>query len=764
MIKSLIFVSLFIQTTIAQSKVNPSNPAHPQQPPAAPAQTWSTLNGRRPLVVARGGLSGVFPEGTEYAINIAMDSSLPDLVILCNLQMTKDGVGLCLTDIRLDNETNIALFDPKGQKTHNVNGKNVTAWFSVDYTAQQLEQNVQLNQAIYSRPPLYDGQYPIATLDAIIKSEPPKLWLNVQYAAFYTQHGIRMEDFTMKTLSSSSKAFVSSPEISFLKSINGRVNKAVTKVIFQFLDSNEVEPSTNQTYGSIAKDLATIKLFASGIMVPKEYIWPIKPDRYLGPPTTLVADAHKLGLEVYASGFANDLIASYNYSSDPGIEYLQFIDNNASVDGFATDFPSTASAAIACLAYYTTKPTKGQVLVISRDGASGVYPGCTDLAYQQAINDGADIIDCSVQMTKDGVAFCSDTADLMVSTTAMSQFMSKSSIVPEIQSESGIFSFDLTWSEIQTLKPQIVSPYVKDGFQRNPIDQNSGKFVTLSEFLELAKAKAVSGILINIQNAAYLASNKGLDIVGNVSTALSNATFDKQSTQEVMIQSDDTSVLSKFKDIQSYKRVLLIEEKIGDAPQTTVQEIKKYADAVNLRKSSIITTSDSFTTGMTNVVKEMKDANLTVFVHLLKNEYIALAFDYYSDPYAEIATLVQIAAVDGIITAFPATASRYMRSPCSNPNPPKDSFSFIAANPGKLLNSLAEEVRPPAEAPLPPLQVQNVADPPLPAVNNGRKADPGSNASASPSNTPPTSSSADFTNAAYPNLLIMTILISFSLW
>lgn len=162
------------------------------------------------------------------------------------------------------------------------------------------------------------------------------------------------------------------------------------------------------------------------------------------------------------------------------------------------------------------------------------------------------------------------------------------------------------------------------------------------------------------QNAAYLASHRGIDIVGNVSTALSNATFDKQSTQQVMIQSDDTSVLSKFKGIQSYKRVLLIEEKIGDVSGTTVQEIKKYANAVNLPKSSIITATDSFTTGMTNIVKEMKDANLTVFAHLLKNEFVSLAFDYYSDPYVEIATLVQVAMVDGLVTAFPASAIRYM--------------------------------------------------------------------------------------------------------
>jgi len=52
---------------------------------------------------------------------------------------------------------------------------------------------------------------------------------------------------------------------------------------------------------------------------------------------------------------------------------------------------------------------------------------------------------------------------------------------------------------------------------------------------------------------AYRASKKSLDIVDAVSTVLSNATFDKQAKQQVLIQSDDSSVLSKFKDIPSYK-------------------------------------------------------------------------------------------------------------------------------------------------------------------------------------------------------------------
>lgn len=37
-----------------------------------------------------------------------------------------------------------------------------------------------------------------------------------------------------------------------------------------------------------------------------------------------------------------------------------------------------------------------------------------------------------------------------------------------------------------------------NNIQRNPANKNSGKFVTLPEFLELAKAKAVFGILVNI--------------------------------------------------------------------------------------------------------------------------------------------------------------------------------------------------------------------------------------------------------------------------
>lgn len=91
-------------------------------------------------------------------------------------------------------------------------------------------------------------------------------------------------------------------------------------------------------------------------------------------------------------------------------------------------------------------------MIITRNGASGDYPGCTDLAYQKAIDDGADIIDCTVQMSKDGVAFCMGDVDLSALTTALATFMDRSVIIPEIRPQSGVFSFDLAWDEILSLK------------------------------------------------------------------------------------------------------------------------------------------------------------------------------------------------------------------------------------------------------------------------------------------------------------------------
>lgn len=96
------------------------------------------------------------------------------------------------------------------------------------------------------------------------------------------------------------------------------------------------------------------------------------------------------------------------------------------------------------------------VTIISKDGASGDFPSSTDLAYEKAVRDGVDIIDCNVQMSKDKIPFCMSSIDLMSSTnvfdTSFKNLSSTASDIKETTQRSGIFTYSLTMSEIQTLK------------------------------------------------------------------------------------------------------------------------------------------------------------------------------------------------------------------------------------------------------------------------------------------------------------------------
>lgn len=119
-------------------------------------------------------------------------------------------------------------------------------------------------------------------------------------------------------------------------------------------------------------------------------------------------------------------------------------------------------------------------------------------------------------------------------------------------------------------------------------------------------------------------------------------------------------MLFKFKEVPTYKRVLKVKEKISAVPKPAIDEIKKFADAVTVSRNSLVRTSDSFAVGLTEVVKDMHAANISVYVYQLRNEYVTLAFDYFNDPIVEVATFVQTVGVDGIITDYPGTASKYL--------------------------------------------------------------------------------------------------------
>ncbi|KAL2924776.1 Glycerophosphodiester phosphodiesterase GDPDL3 [Bienertia sinuspersici] len=604
---------------------------------------WLTLKGSPPLVIARNGFSGLFPPASSYAYNLAMMTSVPDLVLWCDVQLTKDGVGICFRDLMLDNSSTISFVYPKRGSTYNVNGVEKKGYFPVDFTLKDLTPN----------------------------------------DAFYSQHKLSMRSFLLSASKTVIISHISSSEVAFLRGLAKPFASTKTKLVFRFRDQDLKEPSTNQTYGSLLKNLTMIKSFASGILVPKTYIWPVDSTLYLQPHTSLVADAHKIGLEVFATDFANDASFSYNYSYNPVDEYLSFIDNgDFSVDGLLSDFPITPSEAIA-------KP-----LVISHDGASGDYPGCTDVAYKKAIEDGADVIDCTVQISKDGTPFCMSSVNLLNGTSVgQSQFRTKLSTVDDLQSGPGIFSFSLDWADIQGLTPVITNPYPDYFLYRNPKSKSDGKIVSLADFLGIAKkATSLHGVLIRIENARYLAAKEGFNVTAKVSDALEKAGFNSPKAQKVMIQSSNSSVLKAMKG-KNYELVYHIDEGISGAPKDTVAYIKSFADSVAVNKLSVFPTDGGFLTAATDVVQQLQSAKLPVYVHYLKNEFVSQAYDFFSDPIVEINSFVMGAGVDG-----PKTPPIYM-SP---------------VQPGQLMQLISPTYLPPAEAPNPLLNKAEVTEAPLP--------------------------------------------------
>ncbi|KAG6735435.1 hypothetical protein POTOM_061956 [Populus tomentosa] len=681
------------------------------------ASTWKTLTGNHPLVIARGGFSGLFPDSSSAAFQFAMFTSLPDVVLWCDVQLTKDGEGICAPDLRLENSTSIAQVKQNKDKLYLVNGIPNRGWFTVDFTLNELSP-VFLIQGIYSRSEKFDNMYPIQTVEDVANLKPRGLWLNIQHDAFFKQHNLSMRN---RVLSLSRRVVInhlSSPEVGFLRGVVKRFNLNITKLVFRFLELNVIEPSTNETYGSLSNNFTFIKTFASGILIPKSYIWPLDASTYLQPHTSIVSDAHKAGLEVFVSDFYNDVPLSYNYSYDPVTEYLNFVDNvDFSVDGVLSDFPVTPSATIECFSGLGKNVTpQVNLLVISKNGASGDYPGCTDLAYQKAILDGADVIDCPVQISKDGIPFCLGSINLYDSTTvAQSSYSNRSRIIPQIKAGNGIFTFSLAWSEIQNLTPVISNPYSKFELIRNPNFRNSGKFLTLSDFLALAKnTSSLSGVLISIENAAYLIEKEGLPVTDKVLDVLSKAGYDDPTSKKVMIESTNSSVLMKFRDKNNYEPVYRIEEDIQDAQDAALKDIKDFANSVVISKASVFPESSSFLIGVTNVVPKLQSHGLSVYVETFSNEFVSQAWDFFSDSTVEINSYVMGANISGVITEFPLTSARYKRNRCLGSNGSLPPY-MSPAQPGALMQLIPPGAMPPAEPPNPALTPSDVEEGPLPS-------------------------------------------------
>ena len=83
--------------------------------------------GKPPVVIARGGFSGVFPDSSSKAYEFVSVTTSPNVAVWCDLQLTKDGVGICFPNPNLYNYSDDKDVYPNNKE-----------WFSVDFTWKDL--------------------------------------------------------------------------------------------------------------------------------------------------------------------------------------------------------------------------------------------------------------------------------------------------------------------------------------------------------------------------------------------------------------------------------------------------------------------------------------------------------------------------------------------------------------------------------------------------------------------------------------------------
>ena len=296
------------------------------------------------LIIAHRGASGHRPEHTieSYTVGIAMGADYiePDLV------STKDGVLIARHENEIGGTTDVAEKFPDRKTTRTIDGQSITGWFTEDFTLAEIK-TLRAKERLPFRSHDRDGLYPIPTFDEVVAladaksretGRPIGVYPETKHPTYFRSIGLPLEPPMLETLArhgkhdSTAAVFIQSFEPANLQLLRPQTT---LRLVLLLEAKADVSPAR----------LAEIRTFADGIGPNTRLIVPANADGTLGPPTTLVADAHRAGLVVHVWTLRNEpAFLSPSYGGDPLREYRQFAE--LGVDGIFGDFPDVAAAAL----------------------------------------------------------------------------------------------------------------------------------------------------------------------------------------------------------------------------------------------------------------------------------------------------------------------------------------------------------------------------------------------------------------------------------
>ncbi|XP_062204836.1 glycerophosphodiester phosphodiesterase GDPD6-like [Phragmites australis] len=354
---SLCYIPLFLLLPLHLVFARPlfPLPSKPKNEEKKPIQIF------RPYNIAHRGSNGEIPEETAAAYLRAIEEGAD--FIETDILATKDGALICFHDVTLDDTTDVAKHKKfaNRRRTYEVEWFNVTGWFVVDFTLEELK-TLKVQQRYSFRDQQYNGMFSIITFEEFISialdaGRTVGIYPEIKDPVFINKHvkwadGKKFEDKFVDILLKygykgqyMSENWLKQPLFiqSFAPTSLLHVSKLIdSPKVFLIDDFTVRTQDTNQSYWEITSDdyLAYIRNYVVGLGPWKDTIVPAA-GNYLMAPSDLVARAHAHNLQVHPYTYRNEnRFLHFNFHQDPYTEYHFWI-NTVGVDGLFTDFTGT---------------------------------------------------------------------------------------------------------------------------------------------------------------------------------------------------------------------------------------------------------------------------------------------------------------------------------------------------------------------------------------------------------------------------------------
>lgn len=323
-----------------------------------------------PIVIGHRGASGYRPEHTLAAYTLAIEQGVD--FIEMDVVATKDGVLIVRHEPVLgevddggkvvagNSTTDIAArAEFAGRKTtRTIDGVAYTGWFAQDFTLAEIKA-LRAVQRLSFRDQSFNGQFAIPTLQEVVDLAKAKsketgrtvgLYIETKHPTYHDAIGLSLDEPLVALLKQNdlaradSPVFIQSFEVTNLKKLNGIIDVRLVQLTSDEAERpGDVAPD-GTTYGQMLSPagLRAIATYADGIGPYKRSIVPVDEQGRLKPPTSLVRDAHTVGLLVHPYTFRDeaDHFLAGEYNGDAVAEYRQFF--QLGVDGVFSDNPDTA--------------------------------------------------------------------------------------------------------------------------------------------------------------------------------------------------------------------------------------------------------------------------------------------------------------------------------------------------------------------------------------------------------------------------------------